>query len=171
LTEYYTPKQVAYFLYKEKYDLISIEEIVTEIYKKEYSFINKKYQDNNNLFLEKTIEYYSYFALEPLYEKQLENGIDFDNHLKKYEEFIDNFSPNFFLNTRLMLLSSKHNYKIIKLRTLLKEYGYKSRVSHIILYFRDNILFYHLKTYRKGEEIDIFDFELDDRITFKLDNE
>ncbi len=66
----------------------------------------------------------------------------------------------------MLLFNQKH--RIIKLRVLLKKYGYKSRVPQIMLKFRDNILFYHLKTYHKGEERDIFDFELDDMITFRL---
>ncbi len=168
MTEYYTPEQVAYFLYQEKYDLLTLNETINNLYKKEYSFIKEEYQKNEDLFLEETLKYHSYFTYKKEYEKQKEMGIDLEDHLKKYEEFINNFSPNFFLITRLMLLTPEHNHRIIKLRTLLKYYGYKSRVAHVILNFRDNIIFYHLKTYRKGEEEDIFEFELDDRITFRL---
>ena len=168
MTEHYTPQQVAYFLYKEKYDLIRVNETIKSIYKKEYPFIKEKYQKNEDLFLDETLKYYSYFTYEKEYEKQKEKGIDLKDHLKKYEEFINNFSPNFFLITRLMLLSPEHNHRIIKLRTLLKKYGYKSRAAYIMVDFRDNIIFYHLKTYRKGEEEDILEFELDDMITFRL---
>ena len=168
MTEHYTPQQVAYFLYEENYDLIKLNQTITKIYREEYPFIKQKYQKNEDLFLEETLKYYSYFTHKEEYKKQIQKGTDLKNHLNKYEEFINNFSPNFFLITRLMLLSSKHKHRIIKLRTLLKKYGYKSRASHVILNFRDNIMFYHLKTYKKGEEEDIFEFELDDMITFKL---
>ena len=167
MTEYYTPEQIAYFFYEKNYTVPKLDETVTKLFKKECAFIDKKYSKKEDMFLKETLKYYSYFTYKEEYEKQVLTGKDLKDHLKIYEKFINNFSPNFFLITRLELIFGKE-YKIIKLRTLLKKYGYKSRHHTIMLKFRDNINFYHLDTYKKGEKLDLFDFNLDERITFRL---
>ena len=60
-------------------------------------------------------------------------------------------------------------YVRIKLRTLLKHYGYKRRSDKIMSHIRDCIMFYHIQPYLKGEkECDIKDISLDDMITFRV---
>lgn len=167
MTEYYTPEQIAYFLYEENYNITDLNNCIIELYEKEYSFIDRKYRKNDDIFLKETLEYYNYFIHNNEYEKQLLSENKINNHLMKYEKFTDTFFPNFFLITRLELLY-KRKYRTIKLRTLLKKYGYKSRHSSVMMKFRDSINFYHLDTYKKGVNNDLFDFELDDMITFRI---
>ncbi len=56
----------------------------------------------------------------------------------------------------------------MKLRTMLKNYGYKRRSDSITARLRDCMMFYHIQTYLKGEECDIRKISLDDMITFRL---
>ncbi|AWX31844.1 hypothetical protein [Methanosphaera sp. BMS] len=167
MIEYYTPEQLAYFCYEEKYDLLKVNNLVEKIYREEYSFINKNYHDNQELFLEEILMYQSFLTYEELYDNQVKHHIDINNHLEKYEKFINDFSPNFFLITRLILLYHR-KYRVIKLRTLLKKFGYKKRSPFIIQKIRDNVMFYHLKIYIDGELVNIEDCDLDDMITFRL---
>ena len=167
MTDKYTPEQLAYFFFEEKYDYNRMNETVDEIYQKEYPFISNQYQEDKDLFLKEIILYQSFLTYTELYDDQIKHHIDINNHLEKYENFINNFSPNFFLITRLILLYQR-NYRVIKLRTLIKKYGYKKRTSFIIQKIRDNVMFYHLKMYMDGELVNIEDCDLDDMITFRL---
>lgn len=60
-------------------------------------------------------------------------------------------------------------YVRMKLRTLLKSYGYKRRTQDLLKYFRDCMLFYHIQTYLRGkEECDIGEIGLDERIILRV---
>ena len=76
----------------------------------------------------------------------------------------------FFMMLRLRLIYDyEREYTRMKLRTLLKHYGYKRRSEAITSRIRDCLMFYHIQPYLKGEqECDIRDISLDDMITFRL---
>ena len=74
----------------------------------------------------------------------------------------------FFITIRLDKILSNKNYKRIKLRTLLKEYGYKRRSENLILYIYACMLFYHIEGYNNNEEIDLYNLNIDNMITFKI---
>ena len=76
----------------------------------------------------------------------------------------------FFMNMRLRILYSENKeYIRMKLRTLLKHYGYKRRSSAIVTHMRDCMDQYRIQPYLRGyEKCDITDISLDDMITFRV---
>lgn len=165
MIEYYSPQQVAYFVVKEDLNIKSIIELVQEIFRKEYSFIDFKYQKNEKLFYEETLMYINFLTFKEEFDNETKKDKQND-YLEKYKHF-NQIQPNFFLITRLMLLYTK-KYRRIKLRTLLKIYGYKRRKINIISKIHDTLIFYHLTTYHKNDQKDISEFELDEWITIKI---
>ncbi len=165
MSEYYTPQQIAHFIAEGNLDIQTTNQIIQEIFQKEYPFIHPKYQNNQQQFQKETETYTNFITFKKEFENELKKEKTND-YINQYKEFLK-IQPNFFITTRLTLLYIK-KHRIIKLRTLLKLYGYKTRKSNIILKFHDNIIFYHLKTYHKDEQKDISQFELDEWITFKL---
>lgn len=56
----------------------------------------------------------------------------------------------------------------IKIRTLLKAYGYKWRSQELLKYLRECMLFYYIQTYLHGkEECDIGEIGLDEMIIIR----
>ena len=76
----------------------------------------------------------------------------------------------FFMIMRLRLLYvSGQGYTRMKLRTLLKHYGYKRRSAAITKHIQDCLSFYRIKScLRGGQECDVKEISLDDMITFQI---
>lgn len=76
----------------------------------------------------------------------------------------------FFKMKRLQILYlDGQDFIRMKLRTLLKAYGYKRRSQELLKYFRECLMFYHMQTYLRGkEECDIGEISLDDMITIRV---
>ena len=100
--------------------------------------------------------------------------MDFQSLGKKAEEIVfvtDFFDIDlFFKMKRLQILYfNGHNYVRIKLRTLLRAYGYKRRTQELLKYFYNCLHFYHLQTYLRGrEKCDIGEIGPDDMITIRV---
>jgi len=165
LNKYYTPQQLAYFIYDNNLNLIETNKLIEELYHKEYAFIDSKYYNEKNLFKKNTNRYVYFLLFEEEFKQEIMKEKN-NNYLDEFTEFIK-IASNFFIITRLTLIFDKQ-YLRIKLRTLLRLYGYKRKTSSIISEFHDNFIFYHLETYHKKDLKDISEFELDDWITIKL---
>ena len=132
-------------------------------------------------FLEKLYQY-EYEYMHPVYKKEKKRYISDVLYWTDYlvdKEKLDMEFPVveryadfdlFFMMLRLRLIYDyEKEYTRMKLRTLLKHYGYKRRSEAITSRIRDCLMFYHIQPYLKGEqECDIRDISLDDMITFRL---
>ena len=76
----------------------------------------------------------------------------------------------FFAIMRLRILYTREKeYIRMKLRTLLKFYGYKRRSDALVAHMERCMIFYNIQSYLKGYELcDIKDIDLDDMITFRV---
>ena len=90
---------------------------------------------------------------------------DIEEKMSEYPEI-----DLFFMIMRLRLLYvSGQGYTRMKLRTLLKHYGYKRRSAAITKHVQDCLSFYRIKSYlRGGQECDVKEISLDDMITFRI---
>ena len=88
------------------------------------------------------------------------------------ESYVSDFSnlDLFFKNIRLRILySTEKDYVRLKLRTLLKEYGYKRRSKLLLEHINRCMLFYHLEaTLRGGVSCCIEEVGLDKMLTFRV---
>lgn len=72
------------------------------------------------------------------------------------------------LRIKILFLGTQ-NYSRIKLRTLLKQYGYQRRSQKLMQYLNECIFFYHIQPYvRGGAECDMGSISLDEMITFRV---
>ena len=129
MIEYYTPQQVAYFVVEEDLDIKSTIDLIHEIFLKEYSYIDYKYRENEEIFQKETLTYTNFITFKQEFDNEIRKYKQND-YLDKYKHFI-HIQPNFFLITRLMLLFTK-KHRRIKLRNLLKLNRNKRRKSNII---------------------------------------
>lgn len=88
------------------------------------------------------------------------------------EEFIcDDTDLNlFFKSIRIRILFlNERDYTRIKLRTLLRMYGYHRRSQKLLQHIRDCLFFYHLQPYERGNvKCEIDDIPIDEMITFRV---
>jgi hypothetical protein len=76
----------------------------------------------------------------------------------------------YFMQLRLRIrYELTQGYTRIKLRTLLRHYGYKRRSPKIMLHISKCLNHFHLLPTQKGMICDIWDLSLDEMITFKIE--
>ena len=72
------------------------------------------------------------------------------------------------LRLRIIFLDNQEFVRM-KLRTLMRDHGYKRRTSKLNTYLKMCMYFYHIETYiRGGERCNIEEIDLDDMITFRV---
>lgn len=76
----------------------------------------------------------------------------------------------FFMIMRLRILYvADQGYILMKLRTLLRHYGYKRRSKEIVNHLNRCMMFYHIQPYlRDYEQCDVGKVDMDDMITFRV---
>ena len=163
------------FIYKFDFNEQDKIELIHNIYDYEKAFIHPKYQNNKKLFIKRILEFTDYLYFKDDLDKESES---IKKHMQELgHKFTDQYlllkKPPlnfFFVTTRLQLLFNNKNYVRIKLRTLLKSYGYKKKSEKILKHLEKCMYFYHVQAFRADKEIDIFKTDIDDMITFKKIN-
>lgn len=67
-----------------------------------------------------------------------------------------------------ILYLGSQDYVRIKLRTLIKAYGYKRRTQELLKYFCECLMFYHMQAYIREEECDIVKIGLNEMIIIRV---
>ena len=172
---YYTSYSVAYYVVSQEMGTKMQMEFLDKLYKQEYEFLHPIYKGNKKDFISDVLYWTDYLVDKekldkeyPVVEKDFRaTGRQFisENMMSDYPEF-DLFFM--FLRLRILYLDGK-DYVRMKLRTLLKHYGYKRRSDAITSHIRDCMMFYHIQPYLRGEEeCDIRTIALDSMITFRV---
>ena len=95
-----------------------------------------------------------------------------DGNLDVSALMYDDFNTDlFFKKLRVQILYlGKKDYARMKLRTLMAEYGYQRRSKEFICFLKIRLIFYHIQTALRGNEIcDVETMDcLDDMITFRV---
>ncbi len=172
---YYDSYSVAYFIVSQDMSMRKQMELLNDIYLHEYSFLHPKYKGNRKNF-KLDVLYWTAYLMDkedldkefPVVQKDFKaSGREFVS-----EELMSDYPDVdlFFMIMRLRILyEGDKDYVRMKLRTLLKHYGYKRRSDTIVAHIQKCMLFYHIQPYlRDYEECDIDKIDLDDMITFRV---
>ena len=172
---YYDSYSIAYFVVSQEMGSKAQMAFLETIYSKEFEYIHPSYKGKKKSFILDVMYWIDYLIDKdqldrefPVVEKDFKAaGRKFvrEEMMSDYPEF-----DLFFMVLRLRILfGDGQTYVRMKLRTLLKHYGYKRRSDAITSHIRDCMLFYHIQPYLKGEkECDIKEIKLDDMITFRV---
>lgn len=130
-------------------------------------------QDKRKLILA-TLYWSHYFYNKPAIDAEfpaIQQDFSQTNRLISTESYTDDFSDLdlFFKNVRIRTFyGNGPDYVRIKLRTLLKQYGYRRRSPQLIQYIDSCLDFYQLQPYLRGNiPCDIKEVRLDDMIIFR----
>lgn len=170
---YYTPLDLAVIISGLDLGLREQGELLDLIWKKERAFIDPEYRDDKRRFCLKVL-----YWLDYVYDKQTVDAqfpqVQEDAWLSQRtlpeSEYLSDFSSldTFFKSIRIKLLCGERNFVRVKLRTLLRQYGYQRRSPRLMEYFAQCLLFYHLQPYLRGEEeCDLRDVDIDAMIIFR----
>lgn len=171
---YYDSYSVAYFIVSQEMGSRKQMGFLDELYQHEYSFLHPAYKENKKNFISDVLYWTDYLIDKekldkefPVVEKDFKAaGREFvsENLMSDYPEF-----DLFFMIMRLRILyAGNKDYIRMKLRTLLKHYGYKRRSDAIVAHMQNCMVFYHIQPYlRDYEQCDIDKINLDDMITFR----
>ncbi|WP_313185080.1 hypothetical protein [Lacrimispora sp.] len=149
--------------------------LLEELFYKDRFFLEGNYRnDKRRLYLD--VHYWlDYLSDKPTIDAEFPSiQKDFDLFGKKIAEdsFITEYFDLdlFFKKMRLQLLFlGNQDFIRMKLRTMLRAYGYKRRSEKLLRYLKDSLLFYHIETYvRGGAGCNISEIGLDEMITFRI---
>jgi len=172
---YYDAYSIAYFVVSQDMGSKGQMEFLNKLYELEYEYLHPLYKGNKKKMISDVLYWADYLIDKETLDKEFPKierdlkakGVTFvkEDFMSEYPEF-----DLFFMMMRLRIrfITDQH-YTRMKLRTLLKNYGYKRRSDAITARLQDCMMFYHIQTYLKGEEeCDIRDITLDDMITFRV---
>ena len=171
---YYDSYSVAYFAVSQEMGSKTQLKFMDELYDKEHEFLHPLYKENKRSFVSDVLYWTTYLtdkekldAEFPAIEKDfkaLGRRFIHDRFMSDYPDF-----DMFFMIMRLRIVfSEEKKYVRMKLRTLLKNYGYRRRSDAITSHIRDCLMFYHIQPYlRDGVECDIRKISIDDMISFR----
>ena len=172
---YYDSYSVAYFIVSQEMGSRKQMEFLEDLYQRDYEYLHPVYKNNKKDFVSDVLYWTDYLIDKdkldkefPVVEKDFKaTGRQFirESLMSDYPEF-----DLFFMIMRLRILyNGGKDYTRMKLRTLLKQYGYKRRSEAIVAHMQRCMVFYHIQTYLRGEqECDIKYIKLDDMITFRV---
>jgi hypothetical protein len=174
---YYTPFDLAVIINGMRFGIKKESEIIDFVWKTQQNFIHPKYR-NSKRNLVQGIYYWEYYLQnKPEIDREfptVQNELSAVGAELSECEYIRDFSDLdlFFKNLRLRILfDNKKGYVRLKLRTLLKAYGYLRRSQKLVNHINDCISFYRLKPcLRDNIPLDIQTVDIDEMITFRTDD-
>ena len=149
--------------------------ILDLIWEGEKPFLAIPYRTNQRKFILDTYHWIQYFYYKPVIDREfpaIQKDLAHSNRALQAEQLTNDFLDLdlFFKSIRIRILYGDGNdYVRIKLRTLLKQYGYKRRSQLLLQHINRCMLFYHLEaTLRGGVPCSIEDADLDQVLTFRV---
>ncbi len=172
---YYDAYSLALFTVSHEMGSRRTMDFLEKVYVEEKGFLHPDYLQNKKMYLSDTLYWMEYLidkekldAEFPVVEKDFTaTGKTFvrKSVMSDYPD-IDLFFM--FMRLRILYVDTQ-DYERLKLRTLLRRYGYKRRSSTIVDHINTCLIFYHIQPYLRGyEQCEIEKVDIDDMITFRV---
>ena len=149
--------------------------MLDQIWDGEKVFLVAPYRANRRKFLLDTYHWLQYFYDKPTIDSEfpsIQKDLEHTNRTLQAEQLTSDFSDLdlFFKSIRIRILYAGGNdYVRMKLRTLLKQYGYRRRSQLLLQHIHRCMLFYHLEAaQRGGVPCSIEDVDLDQMLIFRV---
>ena len=172
---FYDSYSLALFAVSHEMGSRSAMDFLEKIHREEKSFLHPDYVSDKKLFFSDTLYWMEYLidkekldAEFPIVEKDFKaTGKTFvrESVMSDYPDIDLIFM---FMRLRILYVD-KQNYERMKLRTLLRSYGYKRRSPAIVAHINKCLIVYHIQPYlRDYEQCEIEKVDIDDMITFRV---
>lgn len=172
---FYTAQDLATIICNEDIGCHAEIDLINKIWEYDRAYLLLDHRNNKRKFILDVFYWINYIHDKPTIDAEipavrkdfLSGGQDLLD-----SDFISEYSDLdlFFKSLRIKILFLKtQNYVRIKLRTLIKQYGYQRRSQKLLQYMNECIYFYHIQPYvRGGIECDIGAISIDEMITFRV---
>lgn len=172
---YYSAFDIACMIRSQDMGVRAAGAMLERIWEKDSYFLLPCYRDNLRKFYLDVHSWTDYLCDKPEIDREFpaiqKDFATFGREMGTELLSADHFDLDlFFKMKRLQILYlGGQDYVRMKLRTLLKTYGYKRRTQELLRYFRECFLFYHMQAYLRGrEECDLGEIGLDEMITIRV---
>ena len=149
--------------------------MLDRIWEGEKSFLDEPYRANQRKFILDAYHWLQYLYDKPVIDSEfpaIQRDLASSDRSLQADQLTSDFSDLdlFFKSIRIRILyGSGNDYVRIKLRTLLRQYGYKRRSQLLLQHINRCMLFYHLEaTLRGGVPCSIESVDLDQMLTFRV---
>lgn len=170
----YSPYAIAYVIRSNNMGMKECSAFISKVWQEEKEYLPACYKrDYRKLYLDVMFQL-DYMENEEEYNTEFphinRDLVDVGSKLQMDEEMFERNLDLFFMNMRLnIIFMSSQGYQRMKLRTLLRQYGYSRRSPNLNKYFERCFCFYHIETFiRGGVRCSISEVDLDDMIIFRL---
>lgn len=175
---YYHPYSIAGFIVTQDIGVKEQMQLIERIFEEEKEYIDPANRENKSDFFSDVMYLCDYLSNTEEMEKEQvlvindvsDAGITFDEdkNVSLFPKIDIYFS---YLRLKLKYCSGQ-NYVRIKLKTLLKAYGYKRRSKQLMNHIQECMDFYQIKSFiRGGEKCDLRSISIEDMIIFRLKEE
>lgn len=149
--------------------------MIDSIWEGEKQFLDPEYRMNQRKFILDVYYWLQYFYEKPMIDQEfsaVQQDVMNSASILDEEQYLSDFSDLdlFFKKIRIQILYGHGNdYVRVKLRTLLRQYGYQRRSPRLIQHINRCLYFYHLEiTVRGGIPCFIEDVGLDQMLIFRV---
>ena len=150
-------------------------EMLDRIWSGEKNFLDIPYRENRKKFILDSYHWLQYFYDKPIIDKEfpaIQKDLEHSNRSLQADQLTSDFwdLDLFFKSIRIgILYGGGKDYIRIKLRTLLKQYGYKRRSPLLLQHINSCMSFYRLEAaLRGGVPCSIEDADLDQMLIFRV---
>lgn len=170
----YTPLDIAAILNSMELGCKEESRLLDLIWEFERDLLDPEYRYDHRKFILKTLYWLHYFFDKPMIDAEfpiVQKDLWLSQGTLSKEDYISDYLglDLFFKSIRIRILyNEQRKYVRIKLRSLLKQYGYRRRSPQLMQYIDNCLIFYQLQPYLRGGEVcDIRNISLNDMIIFR----
>ena len=170
----YSSLDLAIIISNWQLSIVKESQFINNVWEEEKEYLLKEYRTNRKKLILDVKFWLNYIEDEtklssefPVVNKDL-LAIGSEKVYSMEDSFIN--LDIFFKNLRLRILFfEERSYVRMKLRTLLKEYGYLRRSKQLVDYVNKRLYFYHIQISLRGDDVcGIGEIALDDMVTFRV---
>lgn len=172
---FYDSQALACFILQNELGQRACMDLLKRVYEEDAEFLHPDYRGHEKALVSDVLYWVDYLTDKVTIDREfpaIEKDFTNTGHMLVKENIVSEYPgfDMFFMSMRLKLrFLEPRGYTRLKLRTLLKGYGYKRRTAALVEHIRDCIYFYHIEpALRGGEACDIREIDIDDMITFRI---
>lgn len=170
----YDAKTLAGIIINRDMSIRASQKFLNDIWEYEKEYLYAGHRFNKKQFITDVMDEVDYWQNKTTIDKEIRSvNRDFETIGSECryiadDEYYDIRSYFMEMRLRIVFLDNQ-DFVRMKLRTLLRDHGYKRRTAGLNAYLRQCMYFYHIETFiRGGEKCDIGDIALDDMVTFHV---
>lgn len=167
----FTPADVAAYILTQNMTNSRTNAVIQDLFYNRHNQIVEKYRSDYVKFKRSIYEFVNIYEMNAQEYSEVEFIMNEVNQTEIYQDECSDYFAAYFRLIKLKLLYSNVKYCKIKLRTLLRDFGYQRRTRGLMQNIKSILKELKLVTYlRAYQRCDISEIKLDDMVMIRLEN-